>query len=91
MTNEIKVSSVKGSPIEGTWITGTVGGTLFEVCVYEKADEDYNYNGGKIAHLSINKPSQKDYTAFSRGFFDGDAPKADLKAKFEAIVNKYNN
>jgi len=90
MKNEIKVISESKSPIEGTWIIGTVGGTHFEVLVHNVADEDYNYNGGKVATLALGKIGSGEYTAFSRGFYDGARPTSELKAKFEAVANAYN-
>lgn len=90
MTNEIKVISGNKSPIEGTWFTGTIDGSQFEVLVHDQADEDYNYNGGKVANLSIGQIGSKEYTAFSRGFYDGGAPSGELKAKFESIANHFN-
>lgn len=90
MTNEIKVTSTKKSPIEGTWFTGTVNGTPFEVLVHDQADEDYNYNGGKVANVAIGKMGTSEYTAFSRGFYDGAKPVGALKEKFEKVANHFN-
>lgn len=90
MTNEIQVTSVNKSAIEGTWFIGTIGGTQFEVLVHDQADEDYNYNGGKVATLAIGKMGSDEYTAFSRGFYDGAKPTGELKAKFDAVASRYN-
>lgn len=90
MTNQIQVTSTRKSSIEGTWFIGTIGGTQFEALVHDQADEDYNYNGGKVANLSIGAIGSKEYAAFSRGFYDGAQPTGELKAKFEAIANRYN-
>lgn len=87
---KIQITSEKKSPIEGTWFTGTINGTQFEVLVHDQADEDYNYNGGKVANVSIGKIGSSEYTAFSRGFYDGGAPTGELKLKFEAIANRFN-
>ena len=90
MTNTIKVTYEGKSPLEGTWFRGTVDGAPFEVLVHDKADEDYNYQGGRVATVVVGTPFKAGYTAFSRGFYDGGAPTGDLKAKFEAVANHFN-
>lgn len=90
MTNQIEITYTGKSSIEGTWYRGSVGTAPFEVLVFDQADEDYNYNGGRVSTVVIGKPNSVDYTAFSRGFYDGDAPTGDLKAKLETVANHFN-
>lgn len=89
MTNEIKVTSATKSAISGIWYTGTVNGVEFEALVYDNIDEDYNYNGGKVANIAIGKGTAE-YNAFSRGYYDGATPTGELKAKFDAIAARFN-